>query len=183
MASPANAGRQSPESWSTGENTRVYGGVSGRQIPYAAEMPVIVIGADTATGRRVVEALRGREGEVRVFVTDPADAKKFKVLGTKVAIGDVSDGSHIGDAALNCFGAVALAASARDDRERSFAASPGAVYDAWAEGLGDAGVQRVIWVGDAIPSSITSVVAESISVPDDDGAPSRVRELDDLPRL
>jgi uncharacterized protein YbjT (DUF2867 family) len=115
---------------------------------YADPMPVIVIGADTPTGRAVVDALLPRRGEVRAFVSDPAEAAALKDRGVKVAVGDVSDGSHIGGAASRAFCAVAVVAAAADDRERSFAGDPQAVLDAWREGLIDAGVARVIVVED-----------------------------------
>ena len=73
----------------------------------------------------------------------------------KVAIGDVSDASHVGSAALNTFSAVLIAEAAGDERERAFASSPAAVFAAWAEGVVDASVQRVIWVGD--PSGLPAM--------------------------
>lgn len=109
-------------------------------------MPVIVIGADTPIGASIIDALLPRDGEVRAFVTDAATGLALKDRGAKVAIGDVSDGSHVGGAALNAFCAVVVGEAAVDDRERSFAADPAAVVAAWAEGLADAAVARVIAV-------------------------------------
>lgn len=110
-------------------------------------MPAIVIGADTEIGRAVVTALLDRQGEVRAFVSQPAAGAELKKLGVKVAIGDVSDASHIGPAALNAFTAVLIAEAAFDERVRSFAGEPEAVIRAWEEALADLGVRRIIWVG------------------------------------
>jgi uncharacterized protein YbjT (DUF2867 family) len=109
-------------------------------------MPVIVVGADTDYGTAVAEALSTRAGEVRAFVTDPASAKPLRVLGIKVAIGDVSDASHLAGAAYGAYSAVLIAEAGLDDRERSFASSHEALLSAWADGLREAGVSRIIWV-------------------------------------
>ena len=106
-------------------------------------MPVIIVGADTPAGEAIVTALLPRDGEVRVFVSDEHDARHFRDLGTKVAVGDVSDGSHIGGASLNAHSAVLVAQAAVDGRARSFADTPAAVVAAWTEGMVDARVQRV----------------------------------------
>lgn len=128
-------------------------------------MPVIVVGADTEVGRAVVTALLNREGEVRAFVSQPSVGAELKTLGVKVAIGDVSDASHVGPAALNAFSAVLIAEAASDERERSFAKEPGAVIGTWVEGLADAGVRRVIWVGsDPAPENLTTVAPEFFAV-------------------
>ena len=109
-------------------------------------MPVIVIGADSPHGRAVLAALQPQSGEVRVFVTDPVVAERLRG-SAKVAVRDVSDGTHVGGAAIGAFCAVAVAAAASDDRERHFAASPAAVFAQWADGLRDAGIGRIIFVG------------------------------------
>ncbi len=111
-------------------------------------MPVIIVGADTPLGNAVVDALHTRAGELRAFVTDPDAGRELQAKGLKVAIGDVSDGSHIGGAALDAFCAVLVAGAAHDDRERSFADTPRAVIAGWADGLRDGGVRRAIWVDD-----------------------------------
>ena len=110
-------------------------------------MPVIVIGADTPLGRATMDALLPRDGEVRAFVSSPDAAAQLRNRGVKVALGDISDGSHVGGAALNAFCAVMIEQAATDERERSFAATPAAVVAAWIEGLNDAGVARTILVG------------------------------------
>jgi hypothetical protein len=111
-------------------------------------MPVIVIGADTAVGAAIVAALEPASGEIRVFVTDPGRGEQYRNV-SKVAVGDLSDGSHVGGAAIGAFCAIAITAAASDGRERYFAADPAAVLAQWADGLSDAGVGRVITVGRA----------------------------------
>ncbi len=144
-------------------------------------MPVIVIGADTAPGREVVAALVGRDGEVRAFVTDHDTAPDLRHLGAKVAIGDVSDGSHVGAAAIGCYTAVVIASAADDERERSFSASTAEVHAAWAEALEDANISRVIWVGgDPPPAAISEVTADLTAVdPARDTLAAEVQRLDE----
>ncbi len=151
-------------------------------------MPVIIVGADTAVGAAIVEALLPRRGEVRVFVSDPDAAARLKRRGTKVALGDVSDGSHIGAAALSAFDAVLIAEAATDDRERSFASDEAAVFAEWAEALNEAEPQRAIWVGDGgVPDPIAAAVAESAAVDttgrDLSDIAVEVAELDEAPTL
>jgi len=116
-------------------------------------MPVIVVGADTHLGSAVVDALLPHQGELRAFVTDPEVGRTLQARGVKVAVGDISDGSHVGGAARQTFCAVLVPAAASDERERSFADSPEAVIAAWVEGLRDGGVRRAIWLDDgSIPA-------------------------------
>lgn len=110
-------------------------------------MPVLVVGADTDVGIAAVEALLDREGEVRAFVTDPGVGLDLKKKGVKVATGDISDASHVGGAATSVFSAVLVGSATSDGRERSFVPTPLGVARAWAEGLSDARVKRIIWVG------------------------------------
>jgi uncharacterized protein YbjT (DUF2867 family) len=129
-------------------------------------MPVIVIGADTEHGRIAITALSQRPGEVRAFLTDPEAAPPLRRLGVKVAIGDVSDASHIEGAAHQAFSAVIIAEAGRDGRERAFAESYDGLVSSWAAALRAAGVQRIIWIGpdDAPPPAITSAVPESAAI-------------------
>lgn len=129
-------------------------------------MPVIVIGADTEYGLAVATALTERDGEVRAFVTDPESAQTLRRLGIKVAIGDVSDASHIEGASHQAFSAVLVADAGLDDRERSFSASYEALISAWAVGLHDAGISRIIWVGpDAHPPpAMVATGAETVAI-------------------
>lgn len=97
-------------------------------------------------GEAVVEALTARDGEIRAFVSTPATATALKASGVKVALGDVSDGSHVGGAALHCFSVVFVTDAASDPRPRAFAESPQAVFAAWGEAVEMASPERVIWV-------------------------------------
>ena len=112
-------------------------------------MPVIVVGADTPLGAAAINALGGRAGEVRAFVTDPAVAERLRSAGVKTAIGDVSDDSHLEGAALGCFCAVVSPEAAFDERERSFTPGPEATLQSWSDALVAAKVQRVIWLTDS----------------------------------
>ena len=138
-------------------------------------MPVIIIGADTTLGPAITDALAGRSGEVRAFVTDVEVIDELRSLGVKTAVGDISDGSHVGGAALNAFAAVLIAEAATDGRERAFAHNPASVFDQWADGLRDAGVTRAIWVDDTpIPTAIATAVREYASVPVADRDPTEI---------
>ena len=138
-------------------------------------MPVIIVGADTRLGPAVIDALTMRDGEIRAFVSAVEELDRLRARGVKTAVGDISDGSHVGGAALHAFAAVLLAEAATDDRERAFAATPDAVYAQWADGLRDAGVTRAIWVSDdPIPQTIRDAVAETARVRVADRPPSEV---------
>ena len=119
-------------------------------------MPVIVVGADTPLGENVLAALSARGGEVRAFVSDSATGATLKAAGIRVAVGDVSDASHIAGAAADCFSAVLLTEAAFDGRERSFTPDGAAVLTAWAAALADASITRAIWVGSAPPEGATT---------------------------
>ena len=148
-------------------------------------MPVIVVGADTPIGSEIIAELAGG-GELRVFATDPEQGETFRQEGCKVALGDVSDGSHVEVAALECFTAVLIAQAAVDGRERSFADSPSAVGQAWIEAVRGAGVQRMIWVGShdfpypPSPDSAPEVAVVSNSA---DGVAREVARLNELNQL
>jgi hypothetical protein len=118
-------------------------------------MPVLVIGADTELGHAIVPALQPASGEIRVFASD-ADAVADYRSFAKVAVGDVSDGTHVGGAAIGAFCAIVIAAAAHDERERHFADSTEELFAQWADGLRDAGISRVIVVGnrDGLPDRV-----------------------------
>ncbi|MCP4965187.1 MAG: hypothetical protein GY926_08115 [bacterium] len=130
-------------------------------------MPVIVIGADTTAGQAVVAALRPASGEIRVFVSDDAAGADYR-CAAKVAVGDISDGTHVGGAAIGAFCAVVVACAAHDTRDRHFAPTPAAVFAQWADGLHDAGIGRVIVIGDRteipIPDPLAAIGAEYVVV-------------------
>lgn len=132
-------------------------------------MPVIVIGADTDMGRAILAQLDGRGGEIRAFVSDPGEGLTLKRRGLKVAVGDVSDASHVGGAALNCFSVILVPECAFDERERSFTDGPEATVGSWAEALADAAVQRVILIEDgrlpSAPAVLGAVPAELVAIP------------------
>lgn len=148
-------------------------------------MPVMIVGADTEVGRRIVDALVEPDREVRAFVSDAASAADLKEIGVKVALGDVSDASHVGAACTNCFSVVLVQDAARDGRERAFARDPAAVLRGWAEAVDGARVRRVIWVLDAEPPA-TRRVPETATVarsrPDDEIA-VLVHDLDEAAEL
>ena len=110
-------------------------------------MPVIVIGADTPVGEAVVRAVAPSAAEVRAFISDDRFVDALRNRGVKVALGDVSDSSHVSAAALNCFCAILVVEAATDTRERSFAKRPQDVVEGWAEAVSDARVHRTLWAG------------------------------------
>ena len=114
-------------------------------------MPVIVVGADTDLGERLVARFGGQEREVRAFVTDPETVGRLRQGGAKVAVGDISDDTHLAGACLGCFTAVLVMDADTDQRPRSFAVGSEAVLASWVEAVKAAKVQRVIWVGDSTP--------------------------------
>jgi nucleoside-diphosphate-sugar epimerase len=131
-------------------------------------MPVIVVGADTPKGRAVVEGLVEPGREVRAFVSDPIVGAELREMGVKVALGDVSDDSHIQGACSNCFTAVLISEAARDQRERSFATNERQVLEGWAAAAAASGVIRVIWVhdGELPPVRVREVRTVSPEHPD-----------------
>ncbi|MDX1448043.1 MAG: NAD(P)H-binding protein [Acidimicrobiia bacterium] len=144
-------------------------------------MPVIVVGADTPVGISIIDALIEPDREVRAFVSDATVAEELKERGVKVALGDVSDPSHVAGACLNCFSAVLVTEAASDARERAFAQNPNQVLAGWVDAVTEAAVSRVIWVGTghrAVPG-IESAVVEST----DPDIPGRVAALDDAAEL
>lgn len=145
-------------------------------------MPVIVVGADTSSGREIVAALTEPLREVRAFVSDPDTVTALKQAGVKVALGDVSDDSHIEGAALGCFTAVLVEEAASDARERSFASSPEAVLDGWSRAVVAAGVKRAIWVARVEPS-IAPGVEQVVVHPDTPDLVSKVVALDDAQKI
>lgn len=141
-------------------------------------MPVIVVGADTPQGRTILERLTHPDREIRAFVSDVSTAMTFKNQGVKVAIGDVSDESHVEGAALRCFSAVLVAEAAHDGRERSFATTPSGVLEGWARAVTNSRVKRVIWVvDDEPPETLDAEVA--VVDPTDPNLADTVAALDD----
>ncbi len=141
-------------------------------------MPVIVVGADTEAGRLIIDRLNHPEREIRAFVTNEATALELKEEGVKVALGDVSDESHVQGATMRCFSAVLVGEAAMDDRERSFAATSQDVMSGWARAVTNSGVKRVIWVTSDDPPEVA--ISEVATVdPADPELAERVAALDD----
>jgi putative NADH-flavin reductase len=143
-------------------------------------MPVIVVGADTRVGRAIVKGLHHPSRELRVFVSDEEQGAEMKEGGIKVALGDVSDESHVEAAALNCFTAVLIAEAATDGRERSFAATPEEVLAGWARAVSS--VTRVIWVSAQDVPATDAPEAAQVD-PDDPDVVARVVALDDAQKI
>ena len=141
-------------------------------------MPVIVIGADTAPGTAIIDTMTAPDREIRAFVSDPEVAASLRERGVKVALGDVSDDSHVEMAALNCFTAVLVAEAARDERERAFASSEIDVLRGWARAVAAAAVRRVIWVYEGDPPPVDTPEVARVGPGEEDFA-SRVFALDD----
>lgn len=141
-------------------------------------MPVIVVGADTDTGEAVLEGLAEPNREIRVFVSDAIVATVMRERGFKVALGDVSDESHIEAAANRCFTAILITEAAQDDRERAFIDEPNDILAAWSQAAMSSGVTRVIWVtNDETPETKTK---EVVTVdPTDPNFVETVARLDD----
>ena len=151
-------------------------------------MPVIVVGADTPHGAEIIDALLDREGQVRAFVTDPDTAAGLRAKKVKVALGDVSDASHVEAASTRCFSAVLLTTAAVDDRERAFARSDVAVLEGWADGIGSKGVTRAIWVTDEAHADWDPIVTTPEHVvlrlpAATEGLAAEVARLDDVAEL
>jgi nucleoside-diphosphate-sugar epimerase len=154
-------------------------------------VPAIVIGADSPIGEAIVAALGPDTREVRAFVSDPVAGAAFRGAGVKVALGDVSDSSHLAAAASGAFSAIVIARAAVDERERAFADDAATTVAGWIDGLREAGVRRVIWVeDDQVPlpqGRVAAIVPEWASVRAT-GRPDRevgqhVAALDDLASL
>lgn len=141
-------------------------------------MPVIVVGADTEPGRAVIEGLVEPGREVRAFVSDPEVAAQLKAIGVKVALGDVSDESHVQGCCTNSFTAVLVSEAARDDRERSFASTEAEVLQGWAAAADASGVTRVIWIHQGETPPIKAKEVRSVS-PDHPDLVAQVVALDD----
>lgn len=141
-------------------------------------MPVIVVGADTDVGETILEALHQPGREIRVFVSDPGRVDDYRSQGYKVALGDVSDDSHVEGASTRCFSAVLIGEAARDERERSFAETETAVLQGWANAVQNSDVRRVIWVGVTEPPQTDTPETALVDDGDDQVGP-KVAALDD----
>lgn len=145
---------------------------------YLDLMPVIVVGADTEVGQAILNRFYDAQREVRAFVSDEDMGLALKQRGFKVAIGDVSDDSHVQGAATRCFSAVLVAEAASDQRERSFASTPEKVLAGWANAVSASEVKRVIWVTEDPPPE-TKVGEVATVRPDDPDLVEAVYRLDE----
>ena len=141
-------------------------------------MPVIVIGADTSSGESILEGLIEPNREIRVFVSDEQVASKMKEQGFKVALGDVSDESHIEAASTQCFTAILIGEAANDDRERSFIEESKEILAAWSRAISSSGVSRAIWVIAGEPPKTDTKEVATVD-PDDPKLAETVVQLDD----
>lgn len=117
-----------------------------------------------------------------MFVTDEKVGRDLKSRGFKVAIGDVSDESHVEAASTRCFSAVLIAEAATDSRERSFATSGDQILHGWANAVSNSKVRRVIWVAAGDPPAI-EVDEVAVLSPDEPDLAQRIIELDDASSL
>ena len=144
----------------------------------------MVVGADTPVGEVIIGELVDPDREVRAFVSDPSCGVRFKEAGVKVALGDVSDTSHVSSACLRCHTAVLVCEAARDGREISFAADARELFAQWAQAVSEAGVRRVIWVADhPVPAADVPEQATVDSALASEEIAEQVAELDDAPSL
>lgn len=143
-------------------------------------MPVMVVGADTPVGEVIIGELIDPDREVRAFVSDPSVGVRLKEAGVKVAMGDVSDASHVSAACLRCHTVVLVCDAGRDGREISFAADTGELFTQWAQAVSEAGAKRVIWVADhPVPEAGVPEQATVDSALSPGEIANRVADLDD----
>jgi len=146
-------------------------------------MPVIVVGADHPLGEVIARKLAAPEREVRAFISSANSHGPLRSLGIKVAIGDLSDESHVEAAATSCFTAVFVEPALGDGRELAFAA-PDAAARNWAKAALGARVQRVIWVGNSAPSiNDAEMAVVAIDSRSQEEIAEEVAMLDDLAQL
>ena len=143
-------------------------------------MPVMVVGADTPVGEVIIGQLIEPDREVRAFVSDPSVGVRLKEAGVKVAVGDISDTSHVSSACLRCHTVVLVCEAGRDGREISFAADAGELFTQWALAVSEAGTKRVIWVTDhPVPEAqVPEQTTVGSALPPQEVA-TRVADLDD----
>ena len=145
-------------------------------------MPVILVGADTEEGEAILTEIADPDREVRAFVSDPEVATALRTQGIKVALGDLSDDSHVEGASLGCFTSILIERAAFDDRERSFAPDREGVLQGWAKAVLASGVRRVIWVGEGPFPALEGPEVATVS-PDEPGFAARVVALDNAQKM
>ena len=146
-------------------------------------MPVLIVGADHPLGEVIARKLAAPDREVRAFISSVNSHGPLRSLGIKVAIGDLSDESHVEAAASSCFTVVFVEPALGDGRDLAFAA-PEAAAQGWANAAAGAGVKRVIWVGTgAPPVKGPEMAAVSIDDRSQEAVAEEVAFLDDLAQL
>ncbi len=140
-------------------------------------VPVIVVGADTSAGQAILEGL-AEPKQLRAFVSDERIGARLKKSGFKVALGDVSDESHIETASARCFSAILITEAAMDDRERTFAKTVDEVLSCWARAVVSSEVSRVIWVSHADHPQVPNREVARVD-PDDPDLVEKVVALDE----
>ncbi|MDF2730064.1 MAG: hypothetical protein K0T01_1851, partial [Acidimicrobiia bacterium] len=110
--------------------------------------------------------------------SDPIVGAELREIGVKVALGDVSDDSHIQGSCTNCFTAVLVTEAARDGRERAFAANERQVLEGWASAAAASGVTRVIWIHEGEPPPVRVREVRTVS-PEHTDLVGEVAALDD----
>lgn len=134
-------------------------------------------------GEVIARKLAAPDREVRAFISSPDSHGPLRSLGIKVAIGDLSDESHVEAAATSCFTAVFVEPALGDGRELAFAA-PDAAARGWAAAAAGARVHRVIWVGrSAPPIKGAEMAAVAVDSRSPDEIADEVAMLDDLAQL
>jgi nucleoside-diphosphate-sugar epimerase len=133
-------------------------------------VPVLIVGADHPVGLMIATRLAAPNREVRAFISSPDLGPRLRELAIKVAVGDLSDQSHVAAAATRCFSIVMIEAALSDGRELAFADAESTRL-AWSRAATEAAVTRAIWVGDYPPPLATP---ESAVVPSADRAEEEV---------
>lgn len=145
---------------------------------------MMIVGADTELGLRLARTVTSPDREIRAFVSDPHTADHLRSLGVKVALGDVSDPTHIGAACTGVFTVVFVTEAAHDERVRDFIDNPATLIESWGEAAVEAGARRVIWVGDDPPAPTPgcefATVGADLTI---EQQVARIVELDDALRL
>lgn len=143
----------------------------------------MVVGADHPLGEAIARKLAAPDREVRAFISSVNSHGPLRSLGIKVAIGDLSDESHVEAAATSCFTVVFVEPALGDGRDLAFAAPEGAALG-WAKAATGAKVKRVIWVG-AGPPPVKGPEMAAVAI--DNRTPEEIAEevafLDDLAQL
>src|SRR5919106_3130614 len=128
-------------------------------------MPVMVTGAQSQLGARVIEYLRSTGGQVRVYVDATVatedDATRLRVVGCKVAVGELDDEGHL-EAALEQVHTVAhcWTGPLHDPTEQVEVA---AVLSSAVLG---AGVRRLVWVRELARDHTNPYLAATTEISD-----------------